>query len=92
MCVSNTFGAHMSYRIRIDDLLPQGPTAEVWALWDVEDVGERRFAHNATIDRPQPTQNTEERGFSAPVGSNDKKMIARFKRERESFDQDVAIG
>lgn len=45
----------------------------------------------AAVDGPEPTENAEEGGFAATVGSDDEEMVALFKGEGESFDEDVAI-
>ena len=90
--VRDALGAHLPYRVRVDDLLPEGPAGEVGALRDVEDGGVGRLAHGAAVDGPEPAEDPEEGGLAAAVGADDQEVRAGADGEGEGADEDVAVG
>ncbi len=90
--VRDALGAHVPDRVRVDELLAQGPAREVGPLRDVEDGSVRRFAHRAAVDGPEAAEDAEEGGFAAAVGADDEEVRAGADGEGEGAHEDVAVG
>jgi len=82
---------HVAQGVWIDDLLAEGAAGEIGALRDVEDVGVRGFVDGAAVNRPEATEDAEERRFTAAVGANDEEVLAGGDAEVEGADEDVAV-
>jgi hypothetical protein len=84
--VCDSLCAHGADGIWVDDLLAERARTEVRSLGHVEDLRKWWFADCAAIDRPEATENSEEGGFAAAVGTDDQDVITSFHGERESPD------
>lgn len=73
--VGDASGSHLPQRVRVDNLLAERTTRQVWALREVENGVERRLVDRAAVDGPQATENAEERRLAAAVGAHDKQMV-----------------
>lgn len=58
--IGDSFAAHGTERIRVDDLLAKRTGGEIGSLRNVEHLSKRGLADGAAIDWPKPTENTEE--------------------------------
>ncbi len=92
VAVRDAFAAHVAERIRVDDLLAQRAGAKIWALGDVEDLGEGGFADCAAIDGPETAEDTEEGRFTTAIGTDNKDVITALHGEGEGFYEDAAAG
>ena len=67
---------HGELGVRVDDLVSKGTWWQVGSLWDVEELVDVRTFEYSTSQRPQSTQYSEKRAFSASVGTSNKSVHA----------------
>ena len=77
--------------MRIDNLVTKSALRQIGSLRDVEDLINGWLMDYATKNWPELPENTEQRRFTATVGSCDEQVHARPDLKVHSSDQDIPV-
>jgi len=66
---------HIHFGVGIDHLVPKSAKREIRSLGDKDELGSGGFVYDASVDWPQATQDSEQRGFTAAVRANDEQVL-----------------
>lgn len=77
--------------MRIDDLVSERASGQVGPLRDVENLVYRRLRQSATLRRPELTEDPEERGLAAAVGTRDEQVHSWLNLKVHLFNQLVTV-
>ena len=75
----------------IDDLVSQGSWRKVGSLGNVEKFVHVRSLEYSTSNRPQSTENSEERTLSTAIGATDHSTHASINLKRKFRDKHISI-
>ena len=87
----DTLAFHVLNCVRVYNLIAQCSLGQVWALGDVEDLIDGWLVDYATEDWPKLPEDTEQRRFTATVGSCDEEVHPRLDLKVHGSDQDIPV-
>jgi hypothetical protein len=87
----NLFSSHLFDGVRVDNLVTKCALRQIGSLRDVEDLVNGWLVDYATEDWPELTEDTEQRRFTATVGSCDEEIHPRLDLKVHGSDQDIPV-
>ena len=87
----NLFSSHLFDGVRVDNLVTKCALRQIGSLRDVEDLINGWLVDYAAKDWPELPENTEQRRFTATVGSCDEQVHARSDLKVHGSDQDIPV-